>query len=259
MYQRFKNSISSPKMVFFYIKDSFLRVFGYILLLSLLLTIPFFIIAATNKDLLFPDSGTIKNGFETNFVSDEISVVEGKLIKPDNYSSSFNVDNYSFVIGVVPSGSGSFVIRFEEKQVVLYTNAQGQVMVPIFGLDYVEDFKFTTENVNLMYSHVNSLVNENGYLLAVTLSTFYVTAIFQILIFALIMSFIASAFKKLPLRFSGHFKVAIYLLTPWVIFVTIINLFGLQFLSMFGLLIIYVYHYLAYKSVKIVTNVKVDK
>lgn len=259
MYQRFKNSISSPKMVFFYIKDSFLRVFGYILLLSLILTIPFFIIAATNKDLLFPDAGSIKTGFENNFVSDDIRVVDGSLVKPAKYSANFNVDNYSFVIGVVPSGSGSFVIRFEEKQVVLYTNAQGQVMVPIFGLDYQEDFNFTTENVNKMYKYVSSLVNDNGSLLVVTLVTFYTTGIFQILLYALIMSFIASVFKKLPLKFSAHYKVAIYLLTPWVLFTTILNLFGLQFLSMFGLVIIYIYHHIAYKSVKIVTNVKVDK
>lgn len=259
MYQRFKNSISNPKMVFFYVKDSFLRVLSYILMLTILLSLPFIITVFTNKDFLFPDKNDIVNGIENNFYGKGIKVIDNKLVL-DNQDGSYNftVNNYTFVIGVIPRDSQMYVVELGQSEVTLYTNVNGQIMMPIISTSYAEDYDFD-DNAILLYNDLVKVLNENTTLVTFTVTSVIIGYLIEIIMFALIMASIAVIFKKLPLPFKAHFKVAIYLLTPWVILNTILMLFNLSIFTFMSFVIIYVYHVIAYRSVRIISTLGVGK
>lgn len=257
MYERFKNSISKPKMVFFYVKDSFGRMFSYILLLTLLLFLPILLTSITNKEVFFPPNSDLESGIENNFLNHSLRVEDGKLIKDNpNLSASFSVENFTYVIGVVPNTKSIYIVSFETSAVVLYTNVSNN-LVQIESVSYSEDFEFTISNTKLIRNQIDNLVNNSTLFLTMTLTSYFFIGLTEILLYGLIMALLASVFRKLPLKFREHYKIAIYLLTPWVIFTTLINLFGLQILSFVGIILIYLYHILAYNSIRVIRNPEV--
>lgn len=261
MYQRFINTISNPKLVFLYVKDSFLRIVSYIILMSLIISIPVILIGITNKSMLFPSQSTIRTNIESNFYNPNIRVVDGILVNDLDtnleISNSFSVDNFTYVIGDIPNSTQIFLVAFEKEGISLYTNVSTMSRVLLSTTKYTQDFEFSHEYNYLISNMLVNVVNDNPLILSTIISAHILGNIFDYIFLALILSLMAMLFKSLPLPFKAHFKVSIYIMSTWAIVTLILSLFNLTSLSFIAIIIAYVYQTIAYGSIRLVRNVGV--
>lgn len=254
MFARFKNVLRHPKFVLLYVRDSFFKVFTYLLLMALLLSLPIILIAFTNKDALFPNIGNLKSNIRTNMFNDSLVVENNKLINNEELNISFSIDTYTYVIGKIPANSTPYVVVLESETVSLYTIISGQYKMLINEVEYTTDFKFNEEGLNTITSLFTSVTNDNQTLVTSTFFTYFLVNLFELIALTMLMALFGLLMKHIPLKYGVHYKLAVYLITPYVILNLILMLFGLEGLTFISVVVYYIYHSVAYKSVRMVSG-----
>ena len=96
MLRDIKDNISSPKYAFKHINDKIIKSISYLLILTLLLMLPLFIYLFTDRTKLTVSPEEIRSEVGL-FLSDEIKIVDGKLLNEKN-NKAFFVSGYYFNI-----------------------------------------------------------------------------------------------------------------------------------------------------------------
>lgn len=255
MYKRFKASLTKPSMVFLYIKDSFWKVFSYLLIMTTLLTIPAIVVAISKPGMLFPSYNEINNGINKEFVNANLKVENGKLINDNSTSKNFVIDDFTFVVGTIPRTNTPYIILFEENRVALYMSASTMV-IEISSFKYenseLNNIVFSSEESNTLTKEIVKLFDSS--LIVVYISQIFIGYLLDYLLIALLLTALSMMIRRLPLNFSSIFKTNVYLLTGWVVFNLIITLFGFNDLYYFTVIVAYVYQMIAYRMIRVVNK-----
>ncbi|VEU80274.1 DUF1189 family protein [Haploplasma axanthum] len=253
MYKRFKASLTKPSMVFLYIKDSFWKVFSYLLIMTALLTIPAIVVSISKPEMLFPSYNEINNGINKEFVNANLKIENGKLINENATSKNFVIDDFTFVVGTIPRTNTPYIILFEESRVTLYMSAS-TMAIEISSFKYenseLNNIVFSTDEANIVTKETIKLFDSS--LIVVYVSQIFIGYLLDYLLIALVLTALSMMMRRLPLSFGNIFKTNIYLLTGWVIFNLIITLFGFNDLYYFTIIVAYVYQMIAYRMIRVV-------
>jgi len=253
MYKRFKDSLESPKKVFMYANDSFWRIFGYILIMSFLLSLPVTITALYKPELLFPSTSALESKIKANFIEEDYKIVDGKFIN-EGQNKFFTLGYFSYSFSKVNENNDNFYhIVFEEETLSFYIGNR-YMMNKYNSISYkdleMENMEFTLNNAGDIASKIQ-MINNGGVATLLVFQSF-LEAMLDFLFMALLFTLFTLIFLRLPIKFKILFKFSVYLLTGWVSFILLARLFGLSEILFLDAIIICIYYYLAFKSVKII-------
>lgn len=254
MLRDIKDNISSPKNAFKHINDKIIKSISYLLILTLLLMLPLFIYLFTDRTKLTVSPEEIRSEVGL-FLSDEIKIVDGKLLNENN-NKAFFVSGYYFVMGDYNIINPGVVISFKEEHISIsflvnkYTNTEvGTYTYQSLGM---ENYLFNNSNRNdLSYKLSNVLANNNTIITYTFIQVFFSYFIDMIMI-VLILSLLSKVSRPLPFTYSNHFNINAHLTTIYAVIILISGLFGLGFGTIIAWIAVILYNNIAYRSIRII-------
>ena len=220
MYQRFKRGLFLPSELSMYLKDSWLKVWAYFFLMLILSALPFIMVTLASDGLSVQEKHFIKENY-TERLAGSHQIIDGQLMIEPAYLTRdkyLKMDVYTFGIVNTPTSPEYQGIRliFVEDGVRLYTFNVFAEMYTYEALN-LENYDFSnssTTNIDRFIKAVDLIVKaHNGptkaFQTAVTLGSSMVELMFFVLI--------SAAFSRHLLPFKFKLKMAIYVLTPYVV------------------------------------------
>lgn len=263
MYQRFKNSLFNPKQVFLNVSDSFKRVIVYVLSMVLLMMIPVFLVGVFQPTLFYPTSNDIYYGFNNSFKDKGLAIVDGKFENKEDRNILVVVDGYNFSVGEIKTAINGIRIIFEEETIAVYQVLTLGYLHEIDRFSYEQigfsNFSFEEGQIESFALGIVNMLAENKGLILINIFEFFITYLVDYFVYALFFSVISMFFYRLPLTFSTYFKISIYLLTGWAMLNLLLSLFNLGSLYFYTTFIAYIYHIIAFRSVKVIKKIGVDR
>lgn len=263
MFNRLKISISKPGFVFAFVKDKASNIFKHLLLMMLIMGLPIIIAAINKPEELFPSTNEIAQGISKKFLADDLSIIDNKLVNPNHVTNGFIYNDYAVIVGDSDMGATGFVIHFKTNNIEIYAQVSNFMKQPYKTVSYeaagLNNTAFTADNVSLISNQIINLLLAQG-----TLKTFKVfqvlfANIIEYLFIALLLTFLFRMSNRLPLPFKSSFAISVYLTSIWGIILLILTLFGLAHLSFIALLVVYIYHIWAYRSISVIRKIGVEK
>lgn len=248
MFKRFSDSLTSPKLVSKYYRDSFWRTLFYYLLLVVLIMVPTVVNLITSDFL----SASTKKEIRKCFIGEEVPFVieDGILSNIDENSDEIYINNsfgsFSFVFTENEQDYSPDIDRiaivFGKEGVYLNLSVSNIKLFKYQNYEYLNNIDFSDPSLfsdvdfwdHMFY--LTELFIEDAKPTFVTLySIYYVMYWFVwLLIFCLIISFL-SKFRTMNLvSFGKIFKLSIYSLTPFVVCMVLSSLFGIGLLMYIG-------------------------
>lgn len=257
MFKNMINAISNPKSVFLRIKDKAYTILIYILLLSFIMTLPVILKAIVNKESLFASRDQINKEIY-HILDEEVVIEDNKLITTSDIK--FNVGMYVFTVGNPKITEIGYIISLEKEEVIIYFSSGQGVLIRASSTSYeklgVGNLEFTNENKTLVTNLlINSFVNSPKIIALIVIEAL-LSNVFNILFIAMFLALLASMSRKIPLKYSYHFKANVYLATIYAFIMLILNLFNLGALSLIALIVVYFYHFRVYSTVRLIPKVK---
>lgn len=261
MLKKIKNNISHPKYAFLYIKDKLSSVFLYILILTMLISLPIILLGTINARELVPNSNDLDNNYYYLYQND-FEVVNSKLITNDK-SYLIDVGIFNILFGNEYYEKPGFYIEFNEVNVKSYYLIGQNVRMNEKNYTYEElelnNFKFIPENYKTLSTKINNIYyNDKLLITGLIISSIFINLI-DLLFVILLLSLFAHLSRRLPFKFSEHFKINTYIATIYAITTLIFSLFNLGVGDFIPIIIAYIYQLIAYRSIRIVNKIKVRK
>lgn len=250
MLKKFRVLITKPKLVFVYMQAPFKKVIQYMLLMVLFLLLPTILLGTVNPSLLFIDGYE----FEQMILKDHmpIYIEEGKLDYQD-YSHIYQVDTYYFVFKENYNELFmGYVFHFNEESLDFYVSSVRIDRISYLDLG-IESFSFTNESDLLrLGGYINRYVTENPIFRLTFYVSIYTAHLIQFLIIALIFAFFSKNFIPIPMPYKIRFMVSVNLMSIYTLMTLIGILLNIELFAYLGILLAFIYHITAYKSIKIV-------
>jgi len=260
MFERIRRSISHPKYAFLYIKDKLSRVFLYIFILTTIMSAPTIIIGILSPIQIVPSHNEISRNID-RFINQDIKIENNILITPTNYNSRTNINMFHIVFGEMFYNDTGYFLVFEEEQIRTYLSAGNGLR--IIGEEYtyeslnINNLEFNNTNKRQITNIITTtFANDSKIITSIVISVFF-TNLLDLLLLILFLSIIANMLKRLPIKFSDHFKINTYVATIYAILSLILILFGLTYLSIIPFIVTYIYQVRAYSSIKIIKKIEV--
>lgn len=261
IFQNMISAITSPKSAFLRIKDKKSKIVGYLLFLILLMSLPTIILGIIRADSLFLSSETL-NVELVSFTNKDLEISNYRLVAHD-VNLSETVDVYHFTVGDVRVSTAGFIFKLAEEGIETYYAVGQGMTIPIDMVSYEE---LNVENLNLSGSNINVLVNMvtkafslNTQIVLTVLFSNILAQAFSLLLAILFLSMLSNINKRIPIKFSHHFKVNTYLASSYAVAMLIFSLFNLRGLGFVALIIYYIYYFVAYNSIRVVSRKKGDR
>lgn len=220
MYQRFKRGLFIPSELSLHLKDSWLKVWGYFFLLLILSALPFLMIAVASDGLTHQEKMLIKENY-TESLSGTHQIVDGKLIiEPEflNHDKYIRINLYT--IGIVntptsPEYQGIRLIFITDGVRLSTFNVVSQTYTyEALGLQNFDFSDYSTGNIDRLVKAVNIIFIEHSTTTKISNSFVLLGSHFIELIFFVL---ITAAFTRHVLPFKFKFKIAVYVLTVYVV------------------------------------------
>ena len=260
MFERIRRSISHPKYAFLYIKDKLSRVFLYILILTTIMSAPTIIIGILSPIQIVPDRSEISKNID-KFIDQDIKIENNILITPTNYNSRTNINMFHIVFGEIIYNDTGYFLVFEEDKITTYLSAGSGLRVISNEYSYeslnISNLEFNKSNKRKISNIIaNTFANDSKIVTSIVISAFIVNFM-DLLLLILFLSIIANMLRRLPIKFSDHFKINTYVSTIYAISSLILILFGLTYLTIIPFIVTYIYQVRAYSSIKIIKKIEV--
>lgn len=255
MYQRFKRALLIPSELYIYLKDSWLNVWVYFFLMLMLTALPFMMITWANTGFSDRNKIEIKEQFVEN-LSGTHKIVAGELIVEQEFLNSdkyINLDIYT--IGIVntptsPEYQGIRIILIKDG-VKLYTFG---VLAKTYSYDELglSDFDFSDyslTNIDKFIRGINLIAIE--YSAPTKVFSSFVTLLSSAieLIFFVIIS---ATFSRTLIPFKFKFKIAVYVLTPYVVMSLFALFLGSGLFIFLGIILMMIYMRIAFSKLKMI-------
>ncbi|WP_264229956.1 hypothetical protein [Acholeplasma laidlawii] len=255
MYQRFKRALLIPSELYLYLKDSWLNVWVYFFLMLILTALPFMMISWANNGFSDRNKIEIKDQFVEK-LSGTHKIVDGELIVEQaflNQDKYMNIDIYT--IGIVntptsPEYQGIRIILVKDG-VKLYTFG---VLAKTYSYDELglSNFNFSDyslTNIDKFIRAMNIIAIEYSgptkvFSSFVTLLSSAIELIFFV--------FISATFSRTLIPFKFKFKIAIYVLTPYVVMSLFALFLGSGLLIFLGIILMMIYMRIAFSKLKMI-------
>lgn len=255
MYQRFKRALLIPSELYIYLKDSWLNVWVYFFLMLMLTALPFMMITWANTGFSDRNKIEIKEQFVEK-LSGTHKIVAGELIVEQEFLNSdkyINLDIYT--IGIVntptsPEYQGIRIILIKDG-VKLYTFG---VLAKTYSYDELglSDFDFSDyslTNIDKFIRGINLIAIE--YSVPIKVFSSFVTLLSSTieLIFFVIIS---ATFSRTLIPFKFKFKIAVYVLTPYVVMSLFALFLGSGLFIFLGIILMMIYMRIAFSKLKMI-------
>ena len=252
MFKRFLTSITKAPQAVFYMKDSWGRIIGYMLLIPFLLTLPLVLRSFVTNSMTNTRYQKLITVIQEDFRSDNIQIIDGVLVSSQSMSAGF--DYISLVVGRDKLSTTSINILFEEEGLVMIVSNMEVSRVSYESLDLLShDFSSTQiDDVKGLSFAVKRYIESQDILFMSDFMNTYVNGLFNYIFYVLMLSLLSMTFfskAKIPLNY--RFKLSIYLTSIVVVLDMLGILFSFQ-LGFFTFLVGYFYHIWAYRSIKII-------
>ncbi len=257
MFKRLATSLSRPSKTVFFMKDSWKRVIAYIFLLPLILIIPLLLTRLVDPSMSLTRYDEMTKVIEEEFRTENASIVDGVLSYETPINATFS-DLFTLYIGDQDLSRRTFNFVFEEDGLTFYIAEYEIEHVTYETLNLLNhDFGATdSESLRTINIALKVYIEEQSYIAFVDFSVRYIYDLMDYLFITLLMTFMMLLFtNRVQFPFKLRFKLSVYLSTIWIISEFTLALFHLEQLEVISMLLVYVYHILAYRSFKVITKV----
>lgn len=252
MFQRLTTSLTKPPLAVFFMKDSWKRVLLYLLLVPMLLMIPTWLKSTISPGMSVSRYERLISAISTLELSDA-EIVDGVLITDETSSATF--DYYQISVGNTELSADKVHFIFLEDGLLLRIS-----QLDLIKSDYtsigLENYDFSDQsalNVRLLAQSIKSVYEETNVFTIAEVSLSYFEGIIDFVFYAFLMSGLMYFFTKhIPIPYGFRLKLSIYLSTIFVFIKLLVILFNLPLLHYLVIPVLYIYHFWAYKSMKII-------
>jgi hypothetical protein len=253
MFKRLTTSLTKPPYTVFFINDSWIRVIIYFFLVPMFLVLPFLVKQSINPGMSIDRYEKLVSAIQTDLLDRPMVINNGILEGDDVYISSF--DYFSLHLGYAYGAEKSFVISLDQS-VMTFRMAN----IEFFDASYESlgllDFDFninTTKQARILASAIRDFYNQQRYTTIYEMSLIYALRLTDYFIYIIFMPLIMMLlFRNNGLLFSQRIKLSIYLTTIYFFLEFLFLLFNLRSLEFLSMLIMYIYHFLAYRSIVVI-------
>jgi len=194
---------------------------------------------------------------EDDFRSQNATIVDGIL----SYETPINASVlglFTFYLGDQDLSNRTFNFVFEENGLTFYVARYRIEKVSYADLNLLNhDFSSTdSEALRTLSLALKLYIEEQSYIAFADISAEYIYGLLDYVFIALLMTFVMLMFiNHVQFPFKFRFKLSVYLSSIWIVSELILSLFHLEQLEIISMLLVYVYHILAYRSFKVITKV----
>lgn len=233
MYKRFLSGLSKPREIILYLKDSWLKVWVYLILLAVLLTVPFFIAETTYSGFSSHEITQISSKFQSN-LSGPYQIKDSVLIIPtENIYDVRGISVTSYTINLInamPSSSSMITLNFEENGIhIQFLNLINSFQTyKNIGLENYNFADYSPENIQILNNAFQNLLKKYDVIIkSIYLGYVFLSNIVDII---LITALVSLAIRS-KLKFKHKFKLAVYNATIYAVLVFYSNIFNMSFLT----------------------------
>lgn len=255
MYQRFKRGLFIPSELAIYLNDTWLKVWVYFFLLVTIASLPFLMVSYGSYGF----SNAEKIAFKDNYVttlSGSHQIVDGELfIASENLGNARFLRLDIYTIGIVntptsPEYQGirmiftSNGIRLSTLQVPnrLYSYSE-------LGIENFDFSNYSTQNIDQLIRALDIIVKDHHVTTKVYQTFLILGSTFIELMFFVLIS---AAFAKQMMPFNLKFKIAVYVLTVYVITSLFALILNTGIFIFIGIILMMIYMRLAFSKLNII-------
>ncbi|HOI85921.1 MAG TPA: DUF1189 family protein [Acholeplasmataceae bacterium] len=253
MFKRLTTSLTKPPLAVFFMKDKWPRVILYLLLIPMILMIPAWMKSLISPGMTLDRYERMVSAISQDLVLEDTAIVDGTLITTQTSIATF--DYFNLVVGDFTADQNKIYIAFLPQDMALYVaNMEiNRASYTSLGLEQHDFSDGSVANVRLLASAIKDFHDELGLFTTAEIFVAYFTGLFDYAFYAILMTLFMSIFtRQLPIPFGMRLKLSIYLTTLYVIVELLAILFGSFWIEYLIIPLLYVWHFWAYRSIKIV-------
>ncbi len=253
MLERIRTSLTKPPLAVFFIRDSWGKVVRHLFFVPLLLLLPLILTAVIRPGMDPERYQSMKAAVTKDIIGIDARIDSGVLNDPEPANADFAY--YTIYVGEQEQSFSSLAVVFEDENLVLMANR-----IVIESASYEElgllDFDFedpTDAEISRLTLSIKSFLDDVGLLLFVDLNYTYIIGLIDYVLMTLFMTLVMMLFiYHVELPFKHRFKLAVYLTTVYVVVELLLVLFDLSVIGFISILVTYIYHVWAYRSIHVI-------
>jgi hypothetical protein len=253
MFKRLTTSLTKPPLAVFFMKDKWPRVILYLLLIPMFLMIPSWMKSLISPGMSLDRYERMVNAISQDFVLEDTAITDGMLITDVQATATF--DYFNIIIGDYTLEQDKIQFVFLPQDLALYVaNMEiSRTSYATLGLDNHDFSDGSVSNVRRLASAIKLFHDDIGLFSTAEIFVAYFTGLFDYIFYALLMTLFMMVFtRQLPLPFGMRLKLSIYLSTLYVFVELLAILFGVVWIEYLIIPLLYIWHFWAYRSIKIV-------
>lgn len=253
MFKRLTTSLTKPPLAVFFMKDRWGKVILYLLLIPLFFVIPTWLEQTINPGMRLDRYERLVDAIQRDLILSNASIVDGTLQTTETKKATF--DYFELVLGEYQPVQDKIQFVFLPNDLAVY-----MADIEMARSTYVElglttyDFNNNSqENVRLLAASIRTLYNETALFKTTELFLAYFSGLFDFVFYSLLMALFMMVFtRQLPIPFSFRLKLSVYLSTIFAVVELVAILFGSALIAYLSIPVLYIWHFWAYRSIKIV-------
>jgi len=191
---------------------------------------------------------------EEDFRTENASIVDGVLTYETPIQATFG-DLFTLYLGPQDLDRRTFNFVFEDTGVIFYISDIEFDQISYSDLNLLNhDFSSTdAEDLRVLDIALKTYIEQQPSITFVDITVQYIFSLVDYLFIVFLMSMMMLIFvTHVQFPFKLRFKLSVYLTTIWVFAELVLTLFHAEALDFLSILFVYVYHILAYRSVKVI-------
>lgn len=253
MFKRFATSLSKPSQTIFFMKDSWKKVIPYIFLMPMILLLPFLISRLADPSMDILRYQNLTEIIKSDLRDQHAAITDGVLSYDTPFSAPF--DYFTLYVGKVPMDPRTVGVVFEETSIVLYVSNMEIAHESYASLNLLNhDFSSTDpENLRVIDIALKTFFETQPLVFWFDLIIQYTFHLVDYMIVIILMSLMMFLFNiSIQIPYKARFKLSVYLSTIWILSEFILILFHAEILAFISLLVTYIYHVIAFRSMTII-------
>jgi len=253
MFKRLTTSLTKPPQAVFFMKDSWGKVILYLLFIPLFLMIPSWLKGIANPGMTLSRYELMVQSITQGIILEDTKITEGVLETSEEAKTVF--EYFQINIGTYTPTQDKIHFVFLPQDLAIYVSdiEIQRTSYQSIGLENYDFSDRSQENIRMLATGIKAFYNQTSLFETAEAFVAYASGLFDLLFYALLMSFFVMMFTRhLPLPFGMRFKLSIYLSTIYVVVELVAVLFNSPGISYLVIPLLYVWHFWAYRSIKIV-------
>lgn len=251
MLRKFMTSLSNPSMAIFFAKDAWSKIFLYIFLLPFFLILPGIIVLSVQPTMAVYMYEDISNAMLTEFRFDDVTLDDYTLTYGE--TKTIELQNFNISMGEIISPY-MVTFNFETDGIGVYLAAQQLDFMTYQELNFrTHDFTSTkSEDISQISIALKDVYEQQTFLFAFDMIVQYFIYVVDFLVVIFIMTLLSSLLSPMiRIPFKIRFKMSTYISTIYIFSNFVLILLGLYSLNAISMILVYGYHFWAYRKIKI--------